>query len=72
MQFPCIVYEPGVGLRTPADNKKYLYKQGYTVTLITKNEDPPEVDDILELEYCTQERPYKADNLYHWPFFIYY
>ena len=72
MQYPCIVYEPGAGLRTPADNKKYLYNQGYSITLITKNEDPPEVDEILELPYCSLQRPFKAENLYHWVFFIYF
>lgn len=72
MQYPCITYEPGVGDRKPADNKKYLFHQGYTITLITKNEDPPEIDEILELQYCTLERPFKADNLYHWVFFIYF
>lgn len=72
MQYPCIVYEVGAGLRTPADNKKYLYDQGYEVTLITKNEDPPEVDEILELEYCTFNRQFKNEGLYHWVFFIYF
>lgn len=72
MTYPCFVYEVGAGLRTPADNKKYLYEQGYEVTLITKNEDPKEVDDVLELPYCTFNRQFKADNLYHWVFFIYF
>ena len=72
MKYPAIVYEVGAGLRTPADNKKYLYSQGYSVTYITKDPDPDIPDKLLELEYCSFERQFKLENLYHWVFFIYY
>lgn len=71
LQYPCIVYDTGAGLRMPADNQKYLYFQGYSVTFITRDPDPIVPDKILELPHCQFERPYKADNLYHWVFFIY-
>ena len=72
MKYPCIVYEVGAGLRTPADNIKYLYDQGYSVTFITKDPDSEIPDKILDLEYCSFERPFKAEGLYHWVFFIYF
>jgi hypothetical protein len=72
MKYPCIVYEVGAGLRTPADNKKYLYSQGYSVTYITKDPDTDIPDKLLDLQYCSLERPFKSENLYHWVFFIYY
>lgn len=71
MQYPCIVYEVGAGIRTPADNTKYLYNQGYSVTFITKDPDSEIPDKILELPYCQPERQFKSENLYHWVFFIY-
>lgn len=72
MQYPCIVYEVGAGLRTPADNVKYLYNQGYTVTFITKDPDPDVPDKILDMPFCSFERQFKNENLYHWIFFIYF
>ena len=72
MKYPCIVYEVGAGLRTPANNKKYLYDQGYSVTFITKDPDSDIPDKILEMQYCTFERQFKLENLYHWIFFIYF
>ena len=72
LKYPCIIYEIGAALRTPADNKKYLYSQGYDVTFITKDPDPDIPDKLLDLEYSSQQRQFKTENLYHWVFFIYY
>ena len=72
LKFPCIIYEVGAGLRTPADNIKYLYNQGYSVTFITKDPDSDIPDKILDLPYCSPERQFKNENLYHWVFFIYF
>ena len=72
LKYPCIVYNIGGGLRIPADNIKYLYHQGYSVTFITKDPDPDVPDKILELPYCQPERQFIVDNLYHWVFFIYF
>lgn len=72
MNYPCIVYEVGSGLRTPADNQVYLYNQGYSVTFITKDPDPDVPDKLLGLQYCQPERQFKSENLYHWVYFIYF
>lgn len=72
MKYPCIVYEVGAGLRTPANNHMYLYNQGYSVTYITKDPDPDIPDKLLEIPYCSFERQFKSENLYHWIFFIYF
>ncbi len=71
LQYPCIIYDVGAGLRTPADNTKYLYNQGYSITYITKEPDTDIPDRILDLQYCSFERQFKSENLYHWIFFIY-
>lgn len=73
IKYPCIIYETGNGVRTPADNKKYLFDQGYSVTYITKNPEQGQVQNgLLELPYCQPERTYKFENLYHWVYFIYF
>ena len=72
MKYPCIRYEIGAGLRTPANNHKYLYSQGYSVTYITKDPDPEIPDKLLDIPYCSFERQFVTENLYHWIFFIYF
>ena len=72
MKYPCIIYNVGGGLRTPADNVKYLYYQGYSVTFITKDPDSEIPDKLLEFDYCQPERSFINENLYHWNFFIYF
>lgn len=72
LKYPCIVYEIGAGLRIPADNIKYLNFQGYSVTFITKDPDSETPDKILDLPYCSFERQFKSDNLYHWIYFVYF
>ena len=72
LKYPCIIYEVGAGLRTPADNTKYLYNQGYSVTFITKDPDPDIPDKLLDLEYSSFERQFITEGLYHWVFFIYF
>ena len=72
MKYPCIVYTVAGGLRTPADNKKYLYFQGYSVTFITKDPDSDIPGKILDLNYVQPERTFVTENLYHWVFFIYF
>lgn len=72
IKYPCIIYGIGSGIRTPADNRKYLYTQGYEVTLITKDPDSKVVDSLLDVPMSTFERQFVSDNLYHWVFFIYF
>lgn len=73
MKYPCILYGIGAGIRTPADNTKYLYNQGYEVTYITKDpEDRTVQDKLLDLKYASFERMYVTEGLYHWVYFIYF
>lgn len=72
MTYPCIVYAlDDVDMRY-ADDKPYLNKRCYSVTVIDKDPDSAIPDGLLILPMCSFERFYTADNLNHWVFRLYY
>ena len=72
LTYPCLLYELADKDTIIADNKKYKCMNRYEMTYITRDPDDPIVDELLSLEYCTLDRPYKSDNLYHNTYTIYY
>lgn len=73
INYPCIVYEKDDIRFSHADNKIYLKTNRYSITLIGKQVDNPVADKILEnFEYCSFNRSFKNDNLYHDVFVLYY
>lgn len=72
MEYPCIRYALG-GIQTRnANDAKYSKTKRYEGIVISKKSDPEVVDKILDLQYTSLGTPYKADNLNHYPFTIYY
>lgn len=73
MEYDAIRYElSGKDLKF-ANNKVYSNINCYYGVVITKNPDTSIPDLLLEhFEMCSFGRPYTADNLYHYPFNIYY
>lgn len=70
--FPCIIYElNNIDIKFANDNK-YLKKKRYTLTYIDKNPDSSVLDKILSLAYCSYDRRFVSDNLYHDVFTIYF
>lgn len=72
MSYPCIVYSLSDIDTQFADNIPYIRQRKYTLTVIDRNPDSIIVDKISELPRCSFDRSYKADNLDHWVFSIYY
>lgn len=72
LTYPCIIYQRNTGRDFRADDTLYNYHKSYTLTLIDKDPDSEIPDKLLYLEYCQMDRFYKADNLNHWVFTIYY
>lgn len=66
-----IVYSGKPGLKY-ADNHVYLKGTYYTVTFIHSDPDSETVDAILELQYCSFDRQFISDDLYHDVFTIFY
>lgn len=72
MNYPAIVYALSNIKSLYADDGVYLSGRQYSVTVIDKNPDSPLVGAVAALPTCRFDRPYKADNLNHWVFTLYY
>lgn len=73
LQYDAIVYSiTGFDQKT-ADNKGYVVRPGYQVTCISKDPETPLPMAILyHFERCSPGLPFVSENLYHFPFTIYY
>lgn len=65
MDYPCIVYRRDYELTRYADDKPYLHKRRYQVTVIDRNPDSGLIEKVAELPLCAYDRFYTADNLNH-------
>lgn len=72
MVYPCIIIDRDNGRAVNADNTKYIYNKSYSLTYIYYDIDDPIPDLLIELQYCSLDRHFKADNLYHSEFTIFY
>lgn len=65
MNYTAIRYSKKDIWTTVADNRKYSKMTCYEVIVISQRPDDPVVDKILELPYCSYDRHYVINNLYH-------
>lgn len=72
MSYPCIVYERSEDYTAHADNRPYMRKMRYTVTLIDKQSVSNYLDQLMDLPYCNYDRHFMADDLNHDVFTLYY
>jgi len=72
MQYPCVRYGRDDAETLFADNLPYRYIKGYQVIYIDRDPDSPIPDKIAKLPMCTFDRHYKADNLNHDSFSLYF
>lgn len=72
MQYDAIRYSKSTITSRYANNNKYSMKDRYELTVISKRPDNPVIKKLLALPYCSYDRPYVADNLYHDVLTIYY
>lgn len=70
--YPCIIYNLDNFDVKRANNRLYLGRDRYAVTIVSRDPDEPAVRKLLEWEYCSFNRFFTADNLNHWTFEIYY
>lgn len=72
MKYPCIVYGR-IGLEPKhANNKLYLQKKRYQVTVVDKNPDSIIPGKVLKLPLCKFDRHYNKDNLNHDVYTLYF
>lgn len=72
MEYPCIRYSLAAEWNKHADNMKYVGKDRYSIMIISSDPDTPIVDEVRKLPYCSLDRMYTADNLYHFVFTLYF
>ena len=72
MQYPAIRYSKKSIQSVYANNSKYLMRDCYELIVISRSPDHPVIKKLLALPYCSYDRPYIADNLYHDVLTIYY
>jgi hypothetical protein len=72
MQYPCIIYAWDDTKTDFADNSPYRRSKRYQVTVIDRNPDSLIPDDIAQLPLSSMEQTFKADNLNHFVFTLYF
>ena len=73
IEYPCIVYEYENNKKFKADNATYIRYHVYNVKYIHRDADTQLPDAIEDhFMYCNRGSRYKADNLYHDMFTIYF
>lgn len=73
MKYPCIVYNRMAGDTNYANNKPYMFTQGYEVTLIYIDPDSELPKKLaMSLPMIRLNRHYVADNLNHEAYTLYY
>lgn len=72
MNYPAIVYSRNRIDNNHANDGVYKQSLSYSVTVIDKNPDSEIVTKVSQLPMCRFDRHFKADNLNHDVFTIYY
>lgn len=72
MEYTAIRYSKSNIQTTHANNAKYSKRKRYEIIVIARKPDDPVIDRLLDLPYCSYDRHYVADNLYHDVFTLYY
>lgn len=73
LSYPCIIYVLADVDVKRADNGPYTLYNRYTVTYITRDPDDENRHEIImKLPYCSMDRPFENDNLYHYVYTMYF
>lgn len=72
MKYPAIVYERSRIESRHADNKPFIQKTRYTVTVIDQDPDSQTVGKIAALPLCAHDRHFVVSQLNHDAFTLYF
>ena len=72
INYPAIIYSKGKIDKVNANDKCYRITTRYDLTVIDRRPDHPVIQKLLELPYCSYDRPYTSDNLNHDSLTLYY
>lgn len=70
MKFPCVVYDMENPVIQYADDRPYQFSYRWNITIIDRDGTKGEyyLRKMLELPYCSFDRKFVTDNLYHFIF----
>lgn len=63
--YPCIIYTRDLAWVKHADNHPQFFMMRYAVTVIDRDPDSPIRDAVAQLQLCTFNRHFAADDLNH-------
>lgn len=72
IKYPGIVYEYNPLTNVHANDRVYIQRTSYRITVISPNPLEPCVHKISEMPTCRHVQHYVSDNLYHDVFNLYY
>lgn len=72
MEYPAMVYSLKTIKKNHADNSVYLKNNEYELTVIDWDPDSDIAVRVSELQFCKFDKTYKADDLNHFVFTIFY
>lgn len=74
IDYPCFILERTRAFQPHASDKNYLFRPGYQVTYINRDEPDPEMLEAVmqRFPHCAYDRHFVSDNLHHDVFMIYY
>lgn len=72
MIYPCIRYSLSSEWSKNADDIQYVGKDRYTVTVISSDPDTPIIEEVRKIRFCSFDRAYPSNNLYHFVFTLYF
>lgn len=71
MNYPCILYDRGKIVNSKANNKTYITKTSYELTVVDFSPDSILVEEVSKLPFCEHTGFYISDQLNHDTFTIY-
>ena len=72
MTYPAIVYSLDYIWTPRGSDEMYLRNNRYEIQYISRDPDNTIIDLMLEMPYCTFDRRFVVDNLYHDCFDLYF
>ena len=74
IDYPCFIMERTTAYQPAANDRNYLFRPGYQVTYINRDEPDPEMLEMVmrHFGHCHYQRHFVKDNLHHDVFMIYF
>ena len=73
MTYPCFLYRISNPKTNRADDKVYMYFTCYNVIYISTEPSDAIIRNMIEnFDYCSFDREYQADGLFHYSFTLYW